>query len=425
MTRRFRRPSRLHRLTPGTWPSLLTVDGYEMPFSLPDRDLTKVTIRHGSGDRGGGFSASVCEFTTTDPGMRRAVGGYRCDVNLTTAAAAAIGTLTGTSSSKVTDRWAGRLAVNEVDDRGDTSAHTTATIRGTSWLTQMVDSLNATSPTKGRRIDGTLQDALGITTGTTPRGIVLNAVRGTPDRVAVGETENLFWTQYLGKYITEPGYIIRQRRDGAVDLLTLPWLVAQAASTPTLPLVRSRAIRPARWAMHNERPPRDHHYTYTQPNDTVRTDVVSLPNNVGEINGQTHIDYTHVYDDTDQLHLEVLGRAHSESVSDFRIPTVTVDLLTLFSSPHSYHHELAGHLLALEVYDPVPLSGDWPWQTRGVHFAAGITETITPRAWTLELTLVPHQHMTGQPSPAVRQIIWDQMIDPWEQTTDPWDTHTT
>lgn len=419
------RPSRLHRtVPPGAWSSVLAADAYEAPFLLDDDQVTHYTIHRGSGQRGGGYTASTCEFATPEPALRRSVGGYRCTVGLTEGAAAALAAWTGASAAAITPRWSGRLAVIEVTDRGDGSNLTTSTIRGVSWLTQMVDSLAATSPTKGRRIDGALKDALGITTGTTPRGIEL-VVRGTPDRVAIGEQDALFWQQFLDKYVADPGYVLRQRRDGVVELLTLTWMTEQAAATTMLPLSRSRAITPATWSMHNERPPRDQHYTHTKPeDDTTETRVYVPQNNVGEINGEVHIDWTHLYDDTDQLHAEARGRAFSESVSSWTVPKVTVDLLALLSSPHDYHHQLAGDLLALEPYDAVPLSGDWPFQTRGIHFAAGITESITPERWTLDLALVPHRHMTGTASPTPRRIIWDHMADPWASTPGQWNSYT-
>ena len=86
-----------------------------------------------------------------------------------------------------------------------------------------------------------------------------------------------------------------------------------------------------------------------------------------------------------------------------------------------YALKIAAQMLTLEAGEPVYLSGDWPTRLQGVHYAEGITETITPNEWRFELSLIPHALGAGTPSPSVPPLAWDSFTTAWADETRAWD----
>jgi hypothetical protein len=77
-------------------------------------------------------------------------------------------------------------------------------------------------------------------------------------------------------------------------------------------------------------------------------------------------------------------------------------------------------LLVLEAGSPIYLSGDWHHQLQGIHFAVGITETITGAGWTLNLELAPSYHVVGSISPTVPARVWDSATYAWSAESRTW-----
>lgn len=415
------RPSRLHRTIPGH-SDLFTIASEPLDFF--DDDLVQVVVHRGPGARGGGYAASTLEFTTPQR-LAPTITGYDASFYLRPAVAADLEAMTGIPAASLEDRWRGRLATVDVDDRGDRRV-SSSTVRGASWATQMIDSARTTTPTAGRTVKRAVEDALGITDGTPPRGIFLDTF-GTFDRLAETADQPMKWTDLVSTYLEAYGYVLRESRAGRLQLFSLPYLrdFAVSQNNTQVSVSRSAALSPAQWTMRNERPPADHAWTVTDPATglPVRT-VAHLDNTTGELASTVELDWSHMYADTDQARLEAYGRTYAASTRQYRLAPITVDLLTLLSSANPYHRRQAGQLLALNPWDPVTLSGDWPWQVTGVHFAVGLSERITARTWELELTLLPHAQAVGEPGPAPRAWTWHQHPATWDAATGTWNSHT-
>ena len=107
----------------------------------------------------------------------------------------------------------------------------------------------------------------------------------------------------------------------------------------------------------------------------------------------------------------------------WRLPALTVELLPLLSSSSASRRALGVMLRDLEVGAPLALSVDWPHVTglRGWHFATGITETITPTRWTLEITTAPSFEVVGFSGPPFSGATWDTALPTWDASTETWE----
>lgn len=102
----------------------------------------------------------------------------------------------------------------------------------------------------------------------------------------------------------------------------------------------------------------------------------------------------------------------------WRIPEVTFDLVKLLR-PHAWTPEqlavnarLAVLLLMLEEGGPFHLGSSFG-RYSGVHFATGIKETITPKAWTFTLSLAPREQITGE---LTEPRTWNKAPFPWNSS---------
>jgi hypothetical protein len=187
--------------------------------------------------------------------------------------------------------------------------------------------------------------------------------------------------------------------------------------------MRHQALAPARYEQMGERPATPIDYTAYITDGSLRTRSVEPPNPTGETVMRETRDWTRwrMGDLDNQLWRSAWSDAHSRAVSVYSLPELSIDLLMLLRMGTEYSLKIAGQLLTLEAGEPIYLSGDWPPRLRGVHYAEGITETITPSEWRFDLSLIPHALGAGTPTPTVPPLAWDSFITAWDAETRTWD----
>lgn len=408
-------PSRLYRRTRTRALPLFTF--YAPDFTLYDDQIVSVTIHRGGSDPLS-YQPATIEIETPHV-VSPAVNGTQCRFLIREAPASELQQSIGLQPAAA-QRYTGRLATVETSDRGKLQ---TTTLTAASWLTQMGYSAKGTTPTAGWTITRVIQEALGMLDGSTPRGIT-PTIHGTFDRLAMTEERRLLWRSVLDKYIEGQGIVVRETMDGRSQFMTLAYLneYATTRSQYAPPVGRHQAISPARWQQRNERPTQRHEYTITNETGGTATRVAELTTgDTGEIRETVAHDWAHIRADTLQTYHHAYALAWQTSTRQLRVPSVTVDLLLLLSSSSAYDRELAAYLLSMETYDPIGFTDDWPTQLRGWMLAVGITETITPDSWTLELELFPWNQVTGQyapPRPDPRT--WAQARGTWAAASGTW-----
>lgn len=410
-------PGRLYRKLPAEIGRPL-FGFFSTEMQLYDADISSVTITRGADSRGGGLSPSVMEVTV--PGeVAAAINGTTGRFFMREIPADRLGAIVGKAGPEISDRYRGRLASVSVDDDGKRFS---STITASSYTQQMLLSPRASRPLAGQTIARVFNDAFGTLDGSVLAGITFGTY-GTYDRVAVSEPDPMTFSDVIGKYATDLGILIRETRAGETHAYSSTYRrdLAIGPQLDTMPhLTRAQALSPATWSQSNEQPGLRIEYSVTNAAGAVSVRTAEITTNLGMIETET-LDWTYVNgDDTLQTFLEAYGRVQERSARHYRLESISVDLLHLISSPHEYHRQQAGNLLALEAGDPIYLSGDWPDRIAGVHFAQQIRETITADEWRLDLSLYPIAQVLGTTSPPVPARVWDSMRHEWDSEPRTW-----
>lgn len=417
----FTRPGRLYRALP------FAIGRPLFAFFSPDTQLyddaiSSVVITRGADSRGGGLAPSIMEITV--PGtMSPAINGSLVRFFMREVPAERLGAIVGKTGAQISSRYQGRAGAVAMDDQGD---RYTTTLAASSYTQQMLSSPRTSRPLAGQTIARVLNDAFGTLDGSVIAGITFGTY-GTYDRLAVSEDSPIRFRDVISTYAEDLGILIRETRAGETQAFTSTYrrdlaLGSQLTSMPHL--TRAQVLTPAKWSQRNELPGLRINYSITNADGAVSVRTAEITTNLGMLEA-VDVDWSHIRgDDTLQTFLEAYGRVQERSARHFRLESVTIDLLRLIDSDSEYHRQQAGNLLMLEAGDPIYLSGDWPAQVQGVHFAQQIKETISGDEWTLELSLYPIAQVLGVTSPPVPARVWDSLRYPWDTESRTWNLTT-
>ena len=385
-------------------------------------EITRIIIHRGKSERGGGVNPSTIEVGLTRLPIQEASAKLiTADLSdmAATELAAYLSDVSSVTAEEIKARYNGRIGRVSVEDTGKRQL---TTYLGASWVTMLDYVPNTHTPTKGQTLFSVIGGLANYLNS--PYGIEWSW-RGTPDVMAVAE-EATTWKESIDRYSKAVGILIRANRDGRMEVQTIGYRKELAETLISIrpPLTRSQAISPATWEQPNESVGVAVTYTAVDiATDTPLTQTVGTEGGVERIREPLEIDWSYIATQPNgELYREALGRVQERNPINYGIPTITVDLLMLLTSPFAYHRWQASHLLVMQVGDPVFFSGDWPGLVRGVQYAEGITERITPDSWELEISLLSYAQVTGYaPSPSVPARVWDSATYPWDNETRKWD----
>lgn len=397
-------------------------------FALNDHDITSITINRG-GNGVIGLQDHTMEVNTIASRGARTDRPLHCD--LTTYGANRLADLTGATPSIIKPRYFGRIGRQTIDDLGGIwqpeNWHTN--VYCSKWQSQLENSDRVGNQISGNTVLYLMDHFMNPEYSNLP---YLPSAEFPSPEAHYGAMINdydlseakITYSEFATKYFDDPGFYVQNTRAGADRVLTIAyrWSVAMSRLEYQIPLTRSQAISPATWEQPNEDRPRNHKVYWYDADGTARSSITGPDVNDVRIPLVEH-DIFHIrfYDDYQPLHRNYLAYGAERSDSGYQLPSVTVDLLYLISSPIPAHRVQARQLLGLEMGDPVFLSGDWYVNTQGVQFATGITERITPDRWELELTLTPSYVTLGEWSPDIPPRMWESARIPWDTATEPWD----
>lgn len=410
-----RRPSRLYRLTPELPKPLLRVRHSE-GLDVTDDAIGSVSITHGS-TSGVATGLTPAQLGVEVTGYRSTSLGATLTADLTDAAASAIGSLCGVGPQFIKARFRGRVGRQSVEDNSS-AARRVSTIDAVSWSRQLGNAEQTAPASYNRNVGVFLQDVM------TPGWGGFDSVTRADSLENYGEINEamgeMTYSDAEGQFLPDYGLWARDRRGGGIDLLTRSWRrsTALANYSGLMPLTRSMALAPATWEQSIEDTPINYYFIWTNADGTTGA------GNYGDLEDPSRrtveVDLSHIR--IYGPHLDTYGQSlkAAQWTGAYEVPSLTVDLLMLMRSPFEAHRKQAGQILALQPGDPVTFSGDWPELLRGIYFAEGISESITPDQWQITLSLVPFQNVTGELSPTVRPRTWESATDRWSEATYSW-----
>lgn len=418
------KPGRLHRvldkagIAPGEPKFGLFIGGDGGTYR--DEEIMSIATHRGKQSRGGGYAPATLEATVKGTPQISDISGQYVRASLTEPAALALATLVGTGQSLIMERCRGRIGAVNVEDNGNKKAMTT-TFTAAAWL-----NMDKYFPAKTIPADGdTLYHVINNLIPDEQAFVKLN-FHGTSDLV-FGTQDPVTFAEGITKYAQDPGILLRDRRDGETDVMSIQFRKEWADTMMGLrvPLTRAQVLAPTEWS---------------QPNEEIGVKVLfSAIVNAGapfsklvdtepgdiRMKEQIEIDWSYIKTTVGgQLEREATAIVYERTPKQFRIPKVRVDILALIATGKSYHLAQVMNLLVLEAGDPVFLSADWPPMIQGVQYAEEITEKIDSNTWEIELSLLPYSSVTGySPSPVVPGQVWDSMAGRWDTQTTRWDDH--
>jgi hypothetical protein len=382
-------------------------------------DIQQISITRGANSKTSGYLPATVEATVTGRYDGFAAGSpfhvWLRDVHVDRLA-----DLVGVTADSISTRYTGRLGAVSVEDR---ARRVSTKLTAVSWMAQLAHSPRHVAPAAGELLTDVLER---LTFQDDPvRGTdLITRVDGAQlQHHAAGDPQ--LYPQALTGLAADIGIVMQEQRDGttvAWGHKHREWWAANRMATQW-PLMRHQALAPARYEQMGERPATPIDYTAYITDGSLRTRSVEPPNPTGETVMRETRDWTRwrMGDLDNQLWRSAWSDAHSRAVSVYRLPELSIDLLMLLRMGTEYSLKIAGQLLTLEAGEPIYLSGDWPPRLRGVHYAEGITETITPSEWRFDLSLIPHALGAGTPTPTVPPLAWDSFITAWDAETRTWD----
>lgn len=388
--------------------------------AIYDEAIQEVIIHRGKNGRGGGYEPSTLEIGVNGL-VSAALTSNNCRFFLRDAAAADLGQRVGKTAEEIRMRFQGRAGVINVEDVGGGVYN--SRVAASSWLARMRQSSRSTVPAAGQNIKRIFNDVLDLVNS--PRGLEIVYAGSEWDTVATTQDPVTF-REAESKFGSDIGMCFFEQRDGSTVIMNLPYRRDRALNRALteLPLTRSQAISPAQWEQANEYTPFRLMYDVTNSSGNVVTRTAEIDTGDPLKETQT-VDWSYIKSASDgvsgQLYQEAYGRVFESNTRTFRIPSITIDILYLINSDKEYHNLQAGQLLAMQVGDPVFFSGDWPNQLAGAHFAEGMTETVTPTSWTIELQLVRYAVAVGDAgNPVIKPRVWGSAQGTWGEQTIRW-----
>lgn len=388
--------------------------------SYSDASIVSLSINRGKSERGGGYTPATVEAQYLGEPASESLAGQHLRAAMGVQAAYDLAVLTGTTQAAILDRGQGRVGLISVEDRGDKKQPIT-TAASASWM-----NMNRYLPATVTPVGGqTLNNIIQLITPQEEQAYVDLNFLGTTDTINASQ-DPVRWGDAISKYAESPGILMRERRDGVTDVISVNHrdTMAQARLTTHIPLTRAQVLAPAEWSQPNQEIGVRVVFKSNRSTGSPFTQTVDHTDNGLRMRETLNIDWSYIRSGGNfgQLYREASGIVYDRSPQDFRLPTVKIDILSLIASGKSYHLEQVKNMLTLEAGDPVFLSADWPPMIQGVQFAEGIKETIDTNTWELELSLLPYSSVTGlSPSPVVPGRVWDSMPGRWDDQIKRWD----
>lgn len=412
-------PSRLYRALPGPRPLFtVTTPGH----TWGDTGIESIVIRHGKDDPAGGLHPATAEVRVAG-----AVGVIN-DRDVTIRVHPDVGVALGTSGADV--RFTGRVSTQSVTERPRLGrpARMTSVLSCSSWsavylasgLTSWLSFLQPMNEALVALFDK-LRPRVGKSIPFLFRGDWSDLTYQTENEGTLSE--------HLGAQYAEPGYLIRQRRTGELEGMTLAYRAAAGtyAAENAWPLMQSHVSGETEhaqdvdvsnigiritWREWNAATGQADTYTrdWAWPGSSDGVDSSSI------VEWRTY-DWSHIAFKTEQYRWGINALSSQAFRTAFTTPAVKIDLLHLINSPREYDRTMAAQLLNLHAGDPVVLGGDWESWWSGIYYAEQITERITPDEWSLELSLHTIQEVTGHYGagtvPAIPPRTWSMARQPW------------
>lgn len=383
-------------------------------------DIQSISITRGANSKTAGYLPATVEATVVGRHDGFA-SGYPINVFLRDVHVDRLAAYVGVTAAEIRTRYIGRLGAVRVDDRGKRA---TTTIAAVSWMAQLAHSPAHITPAVGELL-GPLLEKMTFQDDPVRGTDLIPRVNGAQLQHHAAGTPMLY-PDALGELAEDIGIVMHEQRDGS----TVAWghkhreWWAFNNMADQWPLMRHQALAPAKYEQMGERPASPIDYTAHITDGTLVTRTVDPPNYTGETVMRESRDWERwrMGDGDNQLWRSAWSDAHSHSISLYSLPTVSIDVLLLLKLGTEYARKIAGQILTLEAGEPVYLSGDWPERLRGVHFAEGIKETITPNEWRFDLSLIPHALGAGTPTPTVPPLAWDSFTTAWDAETRTWDS---
>ena len=422
------KPGRLHRvldragIAPGLPKFYLGLgDLGEGGGSYSDASIVSLAINRGKSERGGGYTPATVEAQYLGEPASEELSGRHMRVALGQQAATDLALLVGTGQTYVIERGQGRVGSLVVEDRGNGKQPIT-TATAASWLNMSRYLKAQVTPQSGQSLHNILQ----LSIPQEQQAYIDVHFHGDYDFVAAGTHDPVTFAEALTKFAEEPGILLRERRDGHTDVMSIDFRKtwADQKMTTDVPLTRAQVLAPAQWSQPNQEIGARVRYSAINPAGTPFTLTIDPTDNGFRMRELLEKDWSYIRTggSTGQLSKEAAAIVYDRSPQDFRLPTVRIDLLSLIASGRSYHLAQVKNMLMLEAGDPVFLSADWPPMIQGVQFAEGVKETIDANTWEIELNLLPYSSVTGiSPSPVVPGRVWDSMPGRWDDQTTRWD----
>lgn len=382
-------------------------------------DIQSISIARGANSKSAGYLPATVEATVTGRHDGFA-SGYPIKVFLRDVHVDRLAAYVGVTADEIRTRYIGRLGAVSIEDRGKRAATTIAAV---SWMAQLAHSPRHITPAAGELLGPLLRRMTFMDDPVRGTELITRVDGAQLQHHAAGEP--MRYPDAIGALAEDIGIVMQEQRDGttvAWGHAHREWWAANRMSTQ-YPLMRHQALAPAKYEQLGERPAAPIDYTAHITDGTLVTRAVEPPNHTGETVMRETRDWERwrMGDGDNQLWRSAWSDAHSNSISLYSLPRVSVDLLLLLKMGTPYALKIAAQMLTLEAGEPVYLSGDWPTRLQGVHYAEGITETITPTEWRFELSLIPHALGAGTPSPSVPPIAWDSFTSAWDDETRAWD----
>lgn len=384
---------------------------------LGDESIQSIAINRGQDSPGGGVHPSTLEVAVN--GLYTTIrNGESCELALTGYGSELIAGLIGADASIIQPRFTGRIGQQEIEDRGRSQ---TTTYLGSSLSAQYPALSTKHTATKGEAVTDVIKRLMTPVAVPSPTPVNM-ATPGTYGTVWTVPTEPGTYSDLITQYTEDLGILVRETRSGTPQILNHKQRhdSAIAGLANSIPLTRSQAISPATWKQSNDTRPRNYRLIYTGSGGGQVSAIYGDPaDTAAEV---VDLDMTHIqFLDPVQAEREAFARRARDWVSSYSIPSITIDLLYLISSPFEYHRLQAAKLLQMQVGDPLYFSNDWINQLRGIQYSTGITESISPDSWTFEISLAPSHVVTGEISPDIPARAWESATYPWADETRSWD----
>lgn len=413
------RTSRLWRKMGATEP-IFRLWGEDGLGPINDHGLKSVTINRGSARPQYGLTTDTLEVETAlTLGVHS---GGRVHFDLTDYGADLIEQWSFAQPAKTAPRFYGRVGKMTMNDVRSDRQH--ATVYAASWFAQLSNTtvpmlIPANTPVRDAARQISAPAGVGL-----PWVPVLEWVSPQASYGYVyADMEVSGFDDGMGKLVSDLGIYgwVRRGGDGVIMTPAHMWEQAQLKMPSAFPLTRSQAISPATWEQPVENIAGSHWVSFRDETAAIRTrGYGDDPNNPNLRRVDYDMEHVRWSNDYTQPYTTAQVGYFRERDTGYAIPSLTVDLLYLLTSPVDYHRLQARQLLELEVGDPVFLSGDWNRPVRGINFATGLKEQITPDRWELTISLHPSDTVVGEQSPVVPARVWESADWPWDDETREW-----